>query len=245
MLEGFRRPDAGVVRVLGRDPWAAPPHHRARVGVVLQSTAHDPYLTVAETLDLARGWYAGSLPRQELLALVGLADQAGRRVATLSGGQQRRLDVALGLVGRPDVLFLDEPTTGFDPVARREAWDAIRRVRDDGVTVVLTTHYLDEAAALADRVLVLTGGRIVDDAPPHSIGGRDRVHNVSFRPTEADLQRLPFGGRLDAGRWSRTAEDVTSAVHELSAWAASLGTELRDLEITTPSLEDAYLELIA
>ena len=244
MLEGFRRPDRGKVRVLGQNPWGAPAAHRARIGAVLQSTAHDPYLTVAETVDLARGWYPDPVPRKELLGVVGLVEQSGRRVAKLSGGQQRRLDVALALVGRPDVLFLDEPTTGFDPAARREAWEALRLVRERGVTVLLTTHYLDEAAALADRVLVLAGGRIVEDAAPQAIGGRNRTHHISFRPDQDDVDRLPAGGRVIAGRWSQTVEDATAAVHELSAWAARHNTALNDLTITAPSLEDAYLELI-
>jgi ABC-2 type transport system ATP-binding protein len=132
MLEGFRRPDSGTVRVLGIDPHGAPPAWRARIGVVLQETRHDPYLTVAETLALARGWYPAPLTVDEALAAVGLVDAASRRVLRLSGGQQRRLDVALGLIGQPDVLFLDEPTTGLDPTARRQAWETVRRVRDRG-----------------------------------------------------------------------------------------------------------------
>lgn len=245
VLEGFRRRDAGTVTVLDEDPQRASSAFRTRVGVVLQECRHDPYLSVAETVDLVRGWYPDPLPTAEVLALVALTEAAGRRAATLSGGQQRRLDVALGLVGRPELLFLDEPTTGFDPGARREAWDVVRRMKDRGTTVVLTTHYLDEAAVLADRLLVLAGGRIVASGSPDSIGGRDRTHLVTFRPGVDVRHDLPPGGRLTDGRWCASVTDVTAAVHELSSWAGQNGTLLDDLVITRPPLEDVYLELIA
>jgi ABC-2 type transport system ATP-binding protein len=244
MLEGFRRPDSGTVRVLGTDPHGAPPAWRARIGVVLQETRHDPYLTVSETLALAHGWYPRPLTVQQALAAVGLADTATRRVLRLSGGQQRRLDVALGLIGRPDVLFLDEPTTGLDPTARRQAWQTVRSVRDSGATVVLTTHYLDEAEALADRVLIMNGGQIVADAPPHTVGGRDRTHRLSFRPRPGDLDDLPDGGQVEAGVWNRTADDVTLAVRELTDWASQRDTTLDVLTVDRPTLEDAYLRLV-
>jgi ABC-2 type transport system ATP-binding protein len=245
ILEGFRRPDSGTVRVLGTDPHGAPRAWRARIGVVLQETRHDPYLTVGETLSLARGWYPRPLTVDEALTAVGLVELASRRVLRLSGGQQRRLDVALGLIGRPDVLFLDEPTTGLDPTARRQAWETVRGVRDSGTTVVLTTHYLDEAEALADRVLILTGGRVVADAPPQCVGGRDRTHTLSFRPHADDLADLPDGGFIDNGVWTRVAGDVTAAVRELTDWAARRGTALHGLTVNRPTLEEVYLGLVA
>jgi ABC-2 type transport system ATP-binding protein len=214
------------------------------VGVVLQTTRHDPYLTVAETVDLVRGWYAKPLSTDEVLELVSLDEAAGQRAATLSGGQARRLDVALGLVGEPDLLFLDEPTTGFDPQARREAWDVVRRLRHRGTTVVLTTHYLDEAAALADRLLVLARGQIVASGPPATIGGRDRTCEVSFRPEAAVLHDLPAGGELRDGEWRATVSDVTATTHVLSEWAASRATALHGLVVAPRPLDDVYLELI-
>ena len=245
ILEGFRLRDTGQVEVLGEDPEHLTTQFRTRVGVVLQETKHDPYLTVTETVDLVRGWYADPLPTAEVLALVSLTATGEQRTSTLSGGQQRRLDVALGLIGRPELLFLDEPTTGFDPAARREAWEVIRRLKDQGTTVVLTTHYLDEAAALADRLLVLAGGQIVAEGPPASIGGRDLVHRVSFRPDPELASDPPAHGVVADGRWQTTVHDVTQAVHALSAWAASRDAQLAELEIVTPSLEEIYLDLIA
>jgi ABC-2 type transport system ATP-binding protein len=241
ILEGFRPRDGGTAVVLGDDPARPSAAFRRQVGVVLQETAHDPWLTVAETIDQVRGWHAAPMGTDELLALVGLTEAAGKRTQKLSGGQQRRLDVALGLVGRPTLLFLDEPTTGFDPAARREAWATIGGLRALGTTVVLTTHYLDEAATLADRLFVLSAGRIVAAGPPASIGGRDRVNLVSF----ACAAGGPPGGEVVAGRWCAVVDDVTATVHALSEWAVAAGCALDDLTIGRPSLEDVYLELIA
>lgn len=245
ILEGFRSRAAGEVSVLDEDPAEASRAFRTRVGVVLQESRHDPYLTVAETVNLVRGWYPDPLPASEVLELVALADVGDRRVSKLSGGQQRRLDLALGLVGRPELLFLDEPTTGFDPVARLNTWDALRRLSDYGTTVVLTTHYLDEAAALADRLLVLAGGRIVADGPPDTIGGRNRSHRVSFRPGSQGVEHLPAGGVLCDGVWRVTVNDVTATVHELSAWATRHDAGLDELVIAPPSLDEIYFGLIA
>jgi ABC-2 type transport system ATP-binding protein len=244
ILEGFRQADAGHVRVLGEDPQKASAGFRQRVGVVLQETRHDPFLTVAETVDLVRGWYARPLATEDVLALVALSDAAGQRVAKLSGGQQRRLDVALGLVGQPELVFLDEPTTGFDPAARRDAWQMLGRLRDRGTTVVLTTHYLDEAAALADRLLVLARGRLVADACPTAIGDRNRTHLISFTPAAHLTDDLPPNGVLQGGRWSASVQDVTASVHALSTWAANRNTQMNELTVGRPSLEDVYFELI-
>jgi ABC-2 type transport system ATP-binding protein len=238
ILEGFRARDGGTAAVLGDDPARPTAAFRRSVGVVLQETAHDPWLTVAETVDLVAGWHAAPMPRDGLLALVGLTSSAGKRTRTLSGGQQRRLDVALGLVGRPSLLFLDEPTTGFDPAARREAWAVIAGLRALGTTVVLTTHYLDEAATLADRLLVLARGRIVASGPPASIGGRDATYVVSFACPSGDG---PPDGVVVDGRWCATVDDVTATVRVLSDW----GGPLDDLTVGRPALEDVYLELIA
>ena len=166
ILEGLQPRDAGSVRVLGEDPWRAGTGFRERVGVVLQQGSPEPFVSVRELVELHRSFYERALPADQLLALVDLTEHARKRVRTLSGGQQRRLDIALALVGDPELLFLDEPTTGFDPEARLRAWDMIRTFRELGKTIVLTTHYLDEAAALADRIVVLAGGRVVAERTP-------------------------------------------------------------------------------
>lgn len=245
ILEGFRPRDGGHVTVLGHDPASRSDSLRRRVGVVLQETVLDPFLTVGETVDWFRGWHPDSMATDEVLDLVGLRDLARRRTSRLSGGQQRRLDVALGLVGRPELVFLDEPTTGFDPGARREAWDTIHRLRDAGVTIVLTTHYLDEAAALADRLVVLAHGRIVADGPPERIGDRDRAYSVSFRPPQDSPVDMPGFRPTVGGMWQATVHDVTATVTALHRWSERHHQPLRDLSIGRRPLEDVYLELIA
>src|SRR3954468_21276260 len=174
ILEGFRTPTAGHVRVLGSDPAHAPIAWRDRIGIVLQETAPDPGLTVRETLELYAGYHSRPRAIGETLALAGLAEPAGRRATELSGGQQRRLDLALAIVGDPELIFLDEPTTGFDPAARRAAWDVLDELRGLGRTVFLTTHYMDEAERLADRIGVIVDGRLVAEGTPQTLGGRDR-----------------------------------------------------------------------
>src|SRR5215218_3198141 len=187
ILEGYRDRDAGEVEVLGFDP--------ARVGIVLQSSGHFRELTVREVLELFGGYYPRPRATGEVVDLVGLGDKAGARIKTLSGGQQRRLDLALGLVGDPDLLFLDEPTTGFDPSARRRSWELIESLRDLGKTILLTTHYMDEAQNLADRVAILAAGRVVASGTPDSLGGRDEDEAlIAFRlPAGASLDDLPPG----------------------------------------------------
>ena len=247
ILEGFRPRTSGVVRVLGRDPARATAQLRERVGVVLQECEPEPYLKVRELVEMFRGYYRDPRPAAEVLDLVGLADDAGQRVRRLSGGQRRRLDLALALVGRPELVFLDEPTTGFDPMARRAAWESIRALRETGTTLVLTTHYLDEAETLADRILVLKDGRIVADGAPHAIAGRDaRSSRIRFVPSDAVAPcDAPVAVELDRGVWWHDTDDPTTAMHRLTGWALSSGFTLDQLAVVQPSLEDVYLELIA
>jgi ABC-2 type transport system ATP-binding protein len=228
ILEGYRDRDAGEVTVLGADPQRAGRAWRARIGIVLQLAADAPELTVAEMVRHFAGFYPSPCQPAEVIDLVGLAGKSRARIHSLSGGQVRRLDVALGLIGRPDLLFLDEPTTGFDPEARRAFWDVIRALAGGGVTVLLTTHYLDEAAALAGRVAVITDGVIVAAGPPANLGGR--------RAGEAVVSWQDRDGL----RSERTREP-TGVVAGL---AARYGGEVPGLTVTRPSLEDAYLELI-
>jgi ABC-2 type transport system ATP-binding protein len=257
VLEGFRQRDGGEVRVLGVDPATAGPELRQRVGIVLQECGIDRYLNVTETLQRAAQCYRA--PRQvgEVIELVGLTDKATARVKTLSGGQLRRLDMALGLIGDPEVLFLDEPTTGFDPSARRQAWSMITGLRGLGKTVLLTTHYMDEAQALADRIIVIAGGRIVAEGPPATIGGRaDAATVISFvQPTDIDVADLPLAHlppvNVDVSHDAGTPVVVTvrttaptATLAALTGWATAQGLELERLIVSRPSLEDVYLQLV-
>jgi len=245
IIEGFRPRDAGRVTVLGRDPAHAERAFYERLGVVLQECEPEPYLTVVELLELHRGYYRQPLAVDDLLDLVGLSTNAGVRVRRLSGGQRRRLDLALALVGQPAVVFLDEPTTGFDPEARLIAWDTIRRLRDTGTTVLLTTHYLEEAAALADRVVVISGGTVVADGSPASLGSLHDTR-ISFRlPDGVATDDLPIAGVTNGQCWSARTSEPTKALGRLTAWANENGHELEQLTVRPPSLEDAYLELTA
>jgi ABC-2 type transport system ATP-binding protein len=228
ILEGYRPRDGGEVSVLGIDPTNNPTSWRARIGVVLQSSKMPDELTVRECVRQYAGFYANSRDPEEVIAAVGLEDKATTRVKRLSGGQQRRLDVAVGVIGRPELLFLDEPTTGFDPEARRQFWQLIRSLREEGTTVLLTTHYLDEAEALADRVAVLVKGKLVALAPPSELGGRA---NADARVTWMEEGET---------RSVNTAEP-TRVVTEL---AARLGSEVPGLTVIRPSLEDVYLSLM-
>jgi len=249
ILEGYRDRDAGEVEVLGLDPQRGGRDLRERVGIVLQSSGHFRELTVREVLDLFGAYYPRPRATGEVIDLVGLPDKAGARIKTLSGGQQRRLDLALGLVGDPDLLFLDEPTTGFDPSARRRSWELIENLRDLGKTILLTTHYMDEAQNLADRVAILAAGRIVASGTPDSLGGRDEGEAVvSFRlPPGATLDDLPPGlpGRPSPheDRVELATTEPTRALHLLTGWALDRGEELDALTVTRPSLEDVYLRL--
>ncbi len=245
ILEGFRQRDGGQVSVLGYDPGHLQSKLRDLLGIVLQSSAVDPYLTVEEMIGMFAHFYPHPRPVGEVIELVGLSDKRTSRVVKLSGGQQRRLDVAIALAGDPDLLFLDEPTTGFDPSARREAWEVVKNLAALGKTVLLTTHYMDEAQYLADRVAVIASGRIVAVGTPATIGGRDQARpRVRFR--------VPAGSRPPAELAAETApdgvttfgtSDLTRALHTLTTWAIDNRVEIDRLEIVRPSLEDTYLEL--
>ena len=248
ILEGFRERSEGDVTVLGADPARAAGAWRDRVGVVLQESSPEPGLTVRECLELYAGYYAAPRPIDETIALVGLTGKADTPGEALSGGQRRRLDVALALVGDPELIFLDEPTTGFDPSARRTAWDVVAGLRDLGKTVFLTTHYMDEAERLADRIAVIVAGEIVASGTPATLGGRDRLAaRIRFTspsgagPLPAALARL---AESDAGGVvTLTSEAPLAHVGTLADWAFRGGFDLPDLDIRRPTLEEVYLSL--
>ena len=229
ILEGYRTRDEGTVSVLGTDPQHADRDWREQVGVVLQSSSLYPSLTVRESLSVFAGYYRSPRDPGEVIEIVGLTDKRDARVRTLSGGQKRRLDLGLALVGDPELIFLDEPTTGFDPGARRSAWETIRNLRSLGKTVLLTTHYLDEAEQLADRVAVLRDGVIVREGTPAELTGGAVETEIRYRRGEETIVE-------------RTAEP-TRRLHELTEAALADGGELDGLEVRRPTLEDVYLEL--
>ncbi len=245
ILEGYRDRDGGEARVLGVDPVHPTRRWRSRIGIVLQSSKPDAYLTVRETLAEYAGFYPEPRPVNEIVERVGLADSADKRVGKLSGGQQRRLDVALALVGDPELVFLDEPTTGFDPSARRGAWELIAALRELGKTVFLTTHYMDEAQELADRVAIIRDGEIVAQGPPGELGGRSARHRIRFLlprgVAAADLPLRPTD--LRDRRVVIEVERPLEPLNRLTTWAIENGHDLTDLEVERPSLEDVYLEL--
>jgi ABC-2 type transport system ATP-binding protein len=230
ILEGYRRRDAGDVSVLGHDPGDSPQALRERIGVVLQHSELPPLLTVREIHRMFAGYYAQPRDPDEVISVVGLADKRDARVRTLSGGQKRRLDLGVALVGDPDLVFLDEPTTGFDPGARRSAWELVRSLRSLGKTILLTTHYLDEAQQLADRVAVIHAGRIVSIGTPAQLIG-------DTRKTEIRYVR-------DGSPVAIETDEPTRVLHELTADALAAGVELEQLEVRRPTLEDVYLELV-
>ncbi len=232
ILEGYRKRSGGEVTVLGEDPERAGRGWREQIGIVLQSGRLDPYLTVRESLDLYAGYFRKPRSTEDVIALIGLEGKADERASRLSGGQQRRLDVGMALIGDPELLFLDEPTTGFDPSARRQAWDVIAGLRDLGKTVFLTTHYMDEAQRLADRVTIIAAGEIVARGTPEGLGER--------------------GGGETTIRYRSNGREVVlqtrtpvQTLHELTEKALAQGEALEGLEVTRPSLEDVYLELTA
>jgi len=249
MLEGFIAPTSGTARVLGVDPLRGDRRWRARIGLVLQSTSLDAELTVRETLAMFGGLYPRSRPMREVLELVDLADDAETNVGALSGGQRRRVDVAIGIIGRPDVLFLDEPTTGLDPEARRRAWTAVENLTTTGTTVVLTTHYIDEAEHLANRLILLVGGRVTADTTPERLrtqGGPAtiRYHLPDGEPTD-DLP-ASLAPHLDHATHALVvrADDPSGPLRDLLAWVDRHHLDLSRLEVGPPSLEDAYLAAI-
>jgi ABC-2 type transport system ATP-binding protein len=249
ILEGYRPRSAGEVSVLGVDPQRADRGWRNRVGFVLQESRLVPELTPREAVEQYAGYYAHPRDVDETVALVGLGEKADVRTSKLSGGQQRRLDVALALVGDPELLFLDEPTTGFDPSARRQAWGVIGGLRDLGKTVFLTTHYLEEAQALADRVAIIARGRIVATGSPESLVDRAVPQTeIRFRLPQgvaaSDLPgELPTAAQVDAGLVTMTVADPIPALRELTTWAGDRGVGLPGLTVGSPSLEDVYLQL--
>jgi ABC-2 type transport system ATP-binding protein len=249
ILEGYRSRDAGEIEVLGRDPREATRDWRALIGVVLQTCAVQPELTVSELLRLYGSYYPAPLSVDETLELVGLRADSDKRAGALSGGQQRRLDVGLALVGNPRLLFLDEPTIGFDPSARHHTWEVIAGLRDIGKTVFLTTHYMDEAQALADRVAIIAGGRIVADAATTELGGRERsVTLVTFLlPDGVSADELPPLAQAEVSVHGERVQVRTHAptrvLATLAGWGVRRGVELPELEARRPSLEEIYLQL--
>jgi ABC-2 type transport system ATP-binding protein len=250
ILEGYRTATAGEVSVLGHDPARGERALRERIGIVLQETGVQAHLTVLELLTMYAGMYPRRRDPAELLALVGLEGKEDAQARELSGGQRRRLDLALALVGEPELLFLDEPTTGFDPEARRRAWRIVRELADAGTTVFLTTHFMDEAQTLADRIGVMRSGELVALAPADEL--RDRIDapaRVAFRlPAGVALDEVPRvgGATVSAeahGEVVLTAADGVAAAHAVTGWALAEGVALRDFTVTRPSLEDVYLEL--
>jgi ABC-2 type transport system ATP-binding protein len=233
ILEGYRKRTGGEVSVLGEDPAHAGSAWRDRIGIVLQSNSLDPYLTVRESLELYAGYFSHPRSVEETIALVGLEEKAEERARKLSGGQQRRLDVGMALVGDPELLFLDEPTTGFDPSARRQFWDVIAGLRDLGKTVFLTTPYLDEAQRLADTVTIIAAGEIVAEGTPEDLGEREKAAAmIRYRDAEGEEVTIE-------------TVDPVGELNRLTAAALERGEDLEGLEVTRPSLEDVYLDLTA
>jgi ABC-2 type transport system ATP-binding protein len=249
ILEGFRRRTGGEVRVLGTDPAHAGPDWRARVGVVLQESAPEAWLTVRECLSMYAGYYPRPLPVGRALELVGLTAKADDRCDRLSGGQLRRLDMALALIGDPELIFLDEPTTGFDPSARHTAWEVISGLRDLGKTIFLTTHYMDEAEALADHIMIIAAGKVVASGTPATIGGRATdATTISFTLpdglTPADLPVLPAPMTASpGGKAELVCDQPVSVLYPLTRWAAEQGYPLSDISVHRPTLEEIYLRL--
>jgi len=249
ILEGHRRRTSGHVDVLGFDPGAGDRSFRERIGIVLQDAGLDEDFSPRELVTLYRGMYPLRLAVDDVIDIVGLTDKADARVKTLSGGQRRRLDLALGLVGDPELLFLDEPTTGFDPSARRRAWELVERLRGLGKTILLTTHYMDEAEHLADRVGVIVAGRLVALGTPAELAGATTASStITFRllPRVA-IPELPDLGaplRPQGEDWQLRSADPTVALERLLAWARARGVVVSELTVNRPSLEDVYLQLI-
>lgn len=246
ILEGMRSPSEGKVRVLGYDPLRAGRRLKNRVGIVLQSEGIDGTLTVSEIVQLYASFYRPRRPHQQVIAEVGLEDSSSLRVSQLSGGQRRRVDLALALVGMPSLLFLDEPTTGLDPAARRHTWSLIEQLREAGVAIVMTSHYLDEVQRLADRVIVLSGGRIVGEGHPGALAGpTPSLSTISFRVADSvELPAGPWETQLSAnGVVTLTTREPVEAARILIAWATEHSLELEAFEIRRPSLEDEYLTL--
>ena len=246
ILEGHRTATAGTVRVLGMNPETGGRDYRERIGIVLQETAIENALTVREAIDIYGALYPRRRPAGELIEIVGLEEKADARIKTLSGGQRRRLELALGIVGDPELLFLDEPTTGFDPVARRESWKLVQNLCAGGTTVLLTTHYLDEAEQLADRVGVLAGGRLIAEGTPAQLMATAPSTTISFElPAGVSAHDLavPAHARVEAGVVRLETEQPTVVLAAITAAAVDRRVELGGLSVTRPSLEDVFLQL--
>jgi ABC-2 type transport system ATP-binding protein len=248
ILEGFRARSNGRVETLGVDPADVSTQRwlRSRIGVVLQELAIEPYYSVRQVLTRNAGYYPSPRPVEEVIELIGLGEKADDRIKRLSGGQQRRLDVGLGIIGNPELLFLDEPTTGLDPSGRRDTWELIKQLSGEGTTVLLTTHYMDEVEALADRVAVLFGQEIVASGTPGSIGGRDvGAVTIRFRlPERVTAAALPMAATpAEDGHVEIRTEDEVRVLHELTGWALEGGHALAGLSVLRVSLEDVYLGL--
>ena len=247
ILEGHRMRSAGEINVLGYDPARNDREFKERIGIVLQTTGVEPYLTVEETVEVFRGYYPTPRSVDEVLELVGLTEQRKTRVRKLSGGQQRRLDVGIGLAGDPELLFLDEPTTGFDPSARQGAWEMIKNLRSLNKTVFLTTHYMDEAEALADRVAIIVRGEIVTTGAPGDLTSLEATTTIRFRldpMAQALPELLQPAERSDDGRLTLQTDTPTRTLLDLTTWATERGLDLEELTVTRPSLEDIYLSLV-
>jgi ABC-2 type transport system ATP-binding protein len=246
ILEGFRKRDSGSVSVLGFDPATGDRRLKEQMGVVLQTSGVDPYLTVGETIDMFRGYYPRPRSREEVIELVGLEEKRNVRVTKLSGGQRRRLDVAIALAGDPRVLFLDEPTTGFDPGARRNAWDVIKGLADLGKTIFLTSHSMDEVQFLADRVVIISAGTVVAEGAPDTLAGREKAAAV-IRFKNPDHASLPaeigMDARTDGDFVEMETTDPTRVLYALTSWAVRQNLSLESLEVKRPSLEDVYLQI--
>ena len=247
ILEGFRERDAGEVRVLGIDPGDRRSGQRLRsqLGVVLQELAVEPFLSVRQVLERNAGYYPAPRPVGEVIELIGLAEKADAKVKTLSGGQQRRLDVGLGIVGNPALLFLDEPTTGLDPAGRRTSWELVRTLAGEGTTVILTTHYMEEAEALADQVAIIASGKIVAHGPPASLGGRDQgAATIRFQlPAGVTPADLPVAVVGDGPSVELRTDRELEALYELTRWALEHEVRLTGLTVSRHTLEDVYLQL--
>jgi ABC-2 type transport system ATP-binding protein len=247
ILEGFRHRDGGAVEVLGRDPGnsAAARELRERTGLVLQDIAVEPYLTVRETIARQAGYYSAPRDVPEVISLVGLAGLGRRKVKSLSGGQKRRLDLALGLIGNPELLYLDEPTTGFDPAARHDAWDLVRQLRAAGTTILLTTHDMAEAQALADRVVLLNNGTVVAEGAPAALGAGDaeRARIAFTLPAGMPLTDLRLPADIENGAVVIETTNPTGDLHLLTSWAQRHDIVLSRLSVERPSLEDFYLQI--
>ncbi len=247
ILEGHRKRSSGEISVLGHDPGKRERAFKERIGIVLQETGIEPFLTVAEAVELYRGYYPNPGPLDEVLEVVGLADRRDVRVNKLSGGQQRRLDVAIGLAGNPDLLFLDEPTTGFDPAARRKAWTMVENLQSLGKTVFLTTHYMDEAQHLADRVAIIVDGRIVAEGAPSSLGGSLLQQTLISFSLPAAAPKLPREVSKDVvesnGRFELHTSEPERVLNRLTGWALDKAISLENLSVRRGTLEEVYLEL--